>query len=165
MDSLAISGVYDLHLHCGPEAIPRKHDFLELSTVLKKSGMGGAVVKSHFHSTAPWAYMAAVHGEANLFGAITLNHYVGGINPDAVLGSLGIEFEGKPCLKVVWMPTLHSKGHIEMQLACGQLYDIPAEWTGGIISKGRQKLCDVEPITLFDEGVGDRLLKVLSIIA
>ncbi len=165
MNKQNIKGCYDLHVHCGPEAIPRKYDFLEMSRCISESGMGGAVVKSHFHSTAPWAYMARVHGCGNLFGSIVLNHYVGGINPHAVLASLGVEYEGKSCLKVVWMPTSHAEGHYHMQISHGQEYDIPAEWTGGIPSRGRQKLSEIRPISIFDPETKERLHRVLSILA
>lgn len=165
MNKLSVKGALDLHLHCGPEAIPRKYDFIQLSRDLQKNQIGGAVIKSHFHSTAPWAYMAAVHGGKNLFGSIVLNHYVGGINPHALLASLGIELHGQSCLKVVWMPTLHAKGHIQMQINHGQIYDIPTEWTGGAISRGRQRLSTIEPITILGAAIKDKLLRVLDIIA
>lgn len=165
MKPQSIRGFFDLHVHCGPEAIPRKYDFMELSELIAANGMGGAVIKSHFHSTAPWAYMAAVHGCNNLYGSLVLNHYVGGINPNAVLASLGIEYEGEPCLKVVWMPTSHAKGHYDMQIANGQEYDIPSEWTGGVPSRGRQKLIMIKPISIFEPETKERLHRVLDILA
>lgn len=165
MDKKVIKDYYDLHVHCGPEAIPRKYDFLELSRLIKGSNMSGAVVKSHFHSTAPWAYMAAAHGYSNLFGSLTLNHYVGGINPNAILASLGLEYQGKPCLKVVWMPTLHARGHYKMQLKHGQEYDIPSEWTGNVPAKGRQKLSKIQPISIFEKETNKKFQQVLDVIA
>ena len=165
MDKKVIKYYFDLHVHCGPEAIPRKYDFLELSMLIKESNMSGAVVKSHFHSTAPWVYMAAAHGHSNLFGALVLNHYVGGINPHAVFASLGLEYQGKPCLKIVWMPTLHAKGHYDMQVKHGQEYDIPLEWTGNVPAKGRQKLSKIRPINIFEPKTNKKLHQVLEVLA
>lgn len=165
MDNKVHSELYDLHIHCGPEAIPRKYDFLELGSKLKQGGMAGAVIKSHFHSTAPWAYMSMKYGHEDIFGSVVLNHYVGGINPHAILGSLGVQYRGRPCIKVVWMPTLHASGHLKMQMAQGQGYDIPTEWTDGAISPGRQELSSIEPITIFDRKNEENLLEVLQLIA
>lgn len=158
------AGVWDLHLHCGPEAIPRRYDFLELARHLQSHGMG-AVAKSHFHSTVPWAWMAAKAGMPCLLGSVTLNHSLGGINPDAVRASLGLEWEGRPLLRIVWMPTLHARGHIQMQQAHGQQYDIPAEWTGGVFSKGSQPLDQIQPIDIRDTCWRKPLLEVLRLIA
>lgn len=158
------AGVWDLHLHCGPEAIPRRYDFLELASHLQQHGMG-AVAKSHFHSTVPWAWMAAKAGTPSLLGSVTLNYPLGGINPDAVRASLGLEWEGRPLLRIVWMPTLHAKGHIEMQRAHGQRYDIPAEWTGGVFSRGSQLLDGIEPIHIRDARWQKPLREVLQLIA
>ena len=178
------TGILDLHVHCGPEAIPRRFDFLELARHLSEHGMA-AVAKSHFHSTVPWAWMAAKAGYPTLYGSVTLNYPLGGINPDAVRASLGLVQEretkenlspqkdmqgnpnGKdlPLLRIVWMPTLHAAGHIRMQQAHGQTYDIPAEWTGGVFSKGSQLLEDITPIDIRDVRWREPLREVLQLIA
>lgn len=158
------TGIWDLHVHCGPEAIPRQYDFLELARHLSGHGMG-AVAKSHFHSTVPWAWMAAKAGFPNLFGSVTLNHPLGGINPDAVRASLGLEWEGRPLLRIVWMPTLHAGGHIRMQKAHGQMFDVPAEWTGGVFSKGSQPLEGIRPIDIGEDRWREPLREVLRLIA
>ena len=159
-----IQGFYDFHIHCGPEPIPRKYNYLTLAEHCASNGIKG-IAKSHFFSTVPWAYLAAANGFDNIYGSIVLNHYVGGINPDAVLASLGVEWKGKSCLKMVWMPTLHAKGHIDYRLSSGSVYDIPEEWCGTLIPKGRKLLTEVKPISILDPQIKDNLKELLGIIA
>ena len=63
--------------------------------------MKGFVLKSHYIPTAERAKVVtkAVPG-IQAFGAITLNHSVGGLNPVAV------ELSGRSGAKIVWMPTV-----------------------------------------------------------
>ncbi|MBQ3765083.1 MAG: hypothetical protein II869_08935, partial [Synergistaceae bacterium] len=53
-------------------------------------------------------YVKKVHGETNftMFGSVTLNKVVGGVNPSAVETAL------KLGAKVVWLPTQSAKNHI-----------------------------------------------------
>ncbi len=159
-ERFTVKGTYDLHVHCGPEPIPRRYTFGQLDCALRSSGMAGAVAKSHCHSTAPWT--AALGEDGVLFGSVTLNYHVGGINPDAVRGSLGLGAER--ALRIVWMPTIHAAGHVRMQRAHGQEYDIPAEWTGGALSPGSRPLDSIKPISIFDPPVRAALEEVLDII-
>jgi hypothetical protein len=70
------------------------HEFL-------KRKLKGFVLKSHYIPTAERAKVVtkAVPG-IQAFGAITLNHSVGGLNPVAV------ELSGRSGAKIVWMPTV-----------------------------------------------------------
>ena len=77
-------GAYDLHLHIGPEAIPRKYDAIQAGEALAQDGLAGAVLKSHYYSTAPFVQMARERGRGNVWGSLALNHYVGGLNPFAL---------------------------------------------------------------------------------
>ena len=47
-----LKGAYDLHVHSGPDVMPRKLDDLELAERIQKSGMKGYVIKSHYFCTA-----------------------------------------------------------------------------------------------------------------
>lgn len=160
-----LANTIDMHIHCGPEAIPRRYDSIELSRVIAASGMAGAVIKSHFVSTSDWAWLAAKYGAGKLYGSVVLNHYVGGINADAIRGSLGVTWEGKQLLKVVWMPTMHAAGHIDMRQRSGAVYDIPEEWTHGVPSSGRRTISSITPISLVHPATRDRLPEVLEVIA
>lgn len=80
-----LEGVIDLHVHCGPDSLPRKVDAADVALLAKERGMRGFVAKNHYEPTASLAYMArkAVPG-LEIFGGVTLNLSVGGINPAAV---------------------------------------------------------------------------------
>lgn len=159
-----LGGCVDLHVHCGPEPIPRKFDVLELDMAFDAAGMEG-VAKSHFYATTPFAALAAAHGHGRVWGSLTLNRYVGGLNPDAVRGALGMHRGGTPLLRIVWMPTLHAARHLHMQRARGDRYDIPAEWTNGVVSPGSRPLEDIAPIRTDTPDVRDALLEILDLLA
>lgn len=161
----SLAGAVDLHVHCGPEAIPRRYNALQLSQVLLDYKIRAGVIKSHFHNTTPWAFMAAQHVVFNLYGSVVLNHYLGGINPGAVRAALGLEWEGTPLLKIVWMPTTHAYGHLKMREKQGAAFDIPEEWTGGKPSAGRQPLSQIEPIFIKSPKLEAALHEVLDLIA
>lgn len=99
-----LQGSIDMHVHHGPDAhIRRRLDALETALQAEAAGMKAIVLKSHDYPTAPIAYIVSqqVHNLA-VFGSISLDFGVGGLNPAAVETSaiLGA--------KVVWMPTLSS---------------------------------------------------------
>src|SRR6266851_3936946 len=97
----ALKGAYDLQVHVAPDVIERRIDDLDLSREFLARGLCGFVLKSHYFPTAERAKVVtrAVPGIA-AYGAITLNHSVGGLNPVAV------ELAGRSGCKIVWMPTV-----------------------------------------------------------
>src|SRR5262245_4746573 len=92
---------YDLQIHVGPDVIARRIDDLDCAREFLSHGMKGFVLKSHYIQTGERAQVVtkAVPG-SKVFGAITLNHSVGGLNPVAV------ELAGRTGCKIVWMPTV-----------------------------------------------------------
>lgn len=154
---------FDLHLHAGPEVIPRKYDAIEAGRALREERMGGAVLKSHYFSTVPFVRMAHERGYDNVWGSVTLNHYLGGLNPFALRASLGMQHEGRQLLKMVWMPTVHAAAHLGIRKKDGELYDVPPEWTGGLITGTPVE--QVPPICLTDSAVQENLREILRIIA
>jgi hypothetical protein len=97
----SLKGGYDLQVHVAPDVIERRIDDLDLSKEFLAHGLRGFVLKSHYFPTAERAKVVtrAVPGIA-AYGAITLNHSVGGLNPVAV------ELAGRSGCKIVWMPTV-----------------------------------------------------------
>lgn len=97
----ALAGAYDLQVHVAPDVIPRRIDDLDLAKEFLAKGLKGFVLKSHYFPTAERASVItkAVPG-IRAFGAITLNHSVGGLNPVA------LELAGRSGCKIVWMPTV-----------------------------------------------------------
>src|ERR1017187_7578483 len=76
----AIKDGYDLQVHVAPDVIERRIDDLDLSKEFLAHGLRGFVLKSHYFPTAERASVVtkAVPG-ISAFGAITLNHSVGGL--------------------------------------------------------------------------------------
>jgi len=80
-----LEGVIDLHVHCGPDSLARTFDAVDLARIAKERGMRGFVVKNHYEPTASLAYMARKQVPGiEVFGGVTLNLAVGGMNPVAV---------------------------------------------------------------------------------
>lgn len=104
---ISIAGAIDCHVHAGPEIFPRKGDAIDVALRARDAGMAGMVFKAHHESTVTRALLASkVVDGIELWGALTLNRYVGGLNPIAVQAALDSG------AKVIWMPTVHAAGHI-----------------------------------------------------
>jgi hypothetical protein len=97
----AIEGGYDLQVHVAPDVIGRRIDDLDLAKEFLARKLKGFVLKSHYVPTYERAKVVtkAVPG-IQAYGAITLNHAVGGLNPVA------LEIAGRSGNKIVWMPTV-----------------------------------------------------------
>jgi hypothetical protein len=97
----AIQGAYDLQVHVAPDVIARRTDDIDLAKDFLARGLSGFVLKSHYVPTAERAQVVsrAIPG-IKAYGAIALNHSVGGLNPVAV------EIAGRSGNKIVWMPTV-----------------------------------------------------------
>lgn len=100
----AIEGAYDLQVHVDPDVIERRTDDIDLARDFLERGLRGFVLKSHYLPTAERAKVVAraVPGIA-AYGAVTLNHSVGGLNPVAV------EIAGRSGARIVWMPTVDAE--------------------------------------------------------
>jgi len=105
----AIVGAIDLHAHHDPDSYPRELDAFDVAKLARDRGLRGIVLKNHWTETAGIAYMARKYATPGfeVFGAVTLDTAVGGVNPQAVrymvdvVGSRG---------RIVWMPT-HDSEH------------------------------------------------------
>jgi hypothetical protein len=96
-----LQGAYDLQVHVAPDVIARRIDDIDLAKEFLARGLAGFVLKSHYFPTAERAQVVtkAVPG-IRAYGAIALNHSIGGLNPVAV------ELAGRSGSKIVWMPTV-----------------------------------------------------------
>jgi len=99
-----LEGAYDLQIHVAPDVIARRIDDIDCAKEFLAHGMKGFVLKSHYIQTGERAQVVtkAVPG-SRVFGAVTLNHSVGGLNPVAV------ELAGRTGCKIVWMPTVDAQ--------------------------------------------------------
>jgi hypothetical protein len=110
----ALEGAYDLQVHVGPDVIARRIDDIDCAKEFLARGMKGFVLKSHYVQTGERAQVVskAVPG-SRVFGALTLNHSVGGFNPVAV------ELAGRTGCKIVWMPTVDAQNETAGRLDGG----------------------------------------------
>lgn len=96
-----LKGAYDLHIHTGPDVVPRKLSDLTAVKRAMEAGMAGIAIKSHVSSTAGrTAVLNELFPGFRTISALALNYPVGGLNPAAVLAF------GKMGGDIVWMPTL-----------------------------------------------------------
>ena len=110
----ALEGAYDLQVHVSPDVIARRIDDIDCAREFLAHGMKGFVLKSHYIQTGERAQVVskAVAG-SRVFGALTLNHSVGGLNPVAV------ELAGRTGCKIVWMPTVDAQNETAGRLDGG----------------------------------------------
>ena len=110
-----MKGVIDMHVHTNPDLRLRAYDDFELCDAAVRVGARAIVIKTHLGCTAERAYLVnrynrLVHGENDftMFGSVTLNRCVGGINPIAVENALRLG------AKIVWLPTQSARRHLNM---------------------------------------------------
>lgn len=132
----------DLHIHIGPEIIPRKFTLPELVDY-EKGKLKGVGVKNHFFPTIAMGKLSAQDGSPFVINSVVLNHYVGGFNPDIIRASA--ELSEKPI--IVWFPTLHTEKFLQ-----SQKFEIPEEW---VDPKMRERLKlrptqSIKALTVFD---------------
>jgi hypothetical protein len=138
----AIRGAIDLHVHVGPDVIPRRVDAIDLAREFHRHRLDGFVVKSHYVPTAERAStLARVVPEVQVTGAITLNHSVGGLNPAAV------EVSAQLGARVVWMPTVDAANEWS-----GRRAGSPAPAWGAFHERLRARPGYPAPISLLDPG-------------
>ena len=103
-----LAGAFDMHVHSGPDVLPRKFDDILLAERTRESGMAGFVLKSHYVCTADRAALIRqVYPDVRAYGGIVLNNAVGGLNPIAV------DIAGRLGARVVWLPTVDSANELE----------------------------------------------------
>lgn len=114
MGKVSMKGVIDMHVHTNPDLRLRAYDDFELMEAAVRVGARAIVIKTHQGTTMDRAYLCnrhnkILHGDTNnftMFGSITLNRVVGGVNPKAVDVALRLG------AKVVWLPTQSARNHM-----------------------------------------------------
>ena len=110
-DDVTLKGAIDIHIHQDPDSAPRAIDADDVARQAKAAGMRAVVLKNHWEDTASLAYMVRkmVPG-IEVFGGITQDIAVGGINPEAVKhmadmrGGYG---------RIVWLPTFDAQNQVK----------------------------------------------------
>lgn len=102
-------GAIDLHAHHGPDSYPRQWDAFEVVALAKERGLRAVVLKNHWTETASTAYLVRKHGTQGIevFGAVSLDTPVGGVNPQAVRYMVDVTGGWG---RIVWLPT-HDSEH------------------------------------------------------
>jgi len=107
-----LEGAIDMHAHAAPDGTPRKLDALELARTAKAAGMRAIVIKNHYEPTASLAFVVRkVVPGIEVFGGISLDLTVGGVNPAAVEWMTKVEGGYG---KVVWLPTFDSEAQVKL---------------------------------------------------
>jgi hypothetical protein len=105
-----LDGVIDMHAHSDPDGVARSIDAIDLARLAKSRGMRALVLKNHYEPTASLAYIVRKEVPGiEIFGGISLDLTVGGVNPAAVewmtkvKGGYG---------RVIWLPTFDSEAQV-----------------------------------------------------
>jgi hypothetical protein len=119
-----IRGLIDFHTHSAPDVFGRAVDDEELAELYHARQMEAVVFKSHVALTADRAWLARKRVPGlKVFGGLTLNAAVGGLNPDAVewmwrmQGGYG---------RIVWFPTFDADNHVRHFGDAGERRGVPA---------------------------------------
>src|SRR6201984_422870 len=79
------SAAIDMPAHADPDGVPRKIDAIDLARLAKERGMRAIVLKNHYEPTQSLAYIVRKEVPGiEVFGGISLDLTVGGVNPAAV---------------------------------------------------------------------------------
>lgn len=157
LDLELLQGAVDIHIHHGPDLYPRIQDAFELAQDAKAAGMRGVCLKTHNFPTAPMALLARKHVPGiDIFGSITCNLEVGGVNPSAV--EAAIKYEARQ----IWLPTIDSTNHALVTGSVGQ-HGHGLTIKGGLSDYARKK---PRLFLLDDEGnLAPALHEIFSMVA
>jgi hypothetical protein len=108
-----VRGAYDLHVHTGPDLLPRSASDLELAHRCQQAGLAGFVIKSHYVPTAARAALVRMLvPDIHAIGSVTLNTAIGGMN------AVAVEIAAREGARIVWMPTVDTvdeiAGHVDL---------------------------------------------------
>ena len=142
---------WDIHVHAAPSLFERWGTAGDLAQACRDAEMVGFVLKFHHGSSVEIA--SAINDqfpELSVYGGVTLNHFVGGLNPYAVETALRLGG------KIIWLPTIHAAEHGK---ACGCL--------GGFGFQGSKvKKVPEEGLTILDEtlNISDSVKEILALL-
>ena len=117
MGKVSLQGVIDMHVHSNPDIRHRAYDDFELMEAGIRVGARAIVIKTHQGTTVVRAFLCNRHNEIihqgdndfTMFGSVTMNRQMGGINPWAVESGL------KLGAKVIWLPTQSARNNMLKQ--------------------------------------------------
>ena len=105
-----LKGAIDMHIHSNPDIVKRPQDEYDIAVQAKEVGYHGVVLKqATFYNAATANVLSRLVPGIEISTGIVLNHWVGGLNPDAVYCAIALG------AKIVWMPTYHSEYHLKVR--------------------------------------------------
>lgn len=102
-----VTGAVDTHMHTAPGAFPRHDTDFSAARKAQQEGMRAIVTKNHHFETASRAKIARDELGFDIFGGVTLNEWVGGLNSHATDGVANFDAD------IVWMPSITARNHLE----------------------------------------------------
>lgn len=113
-----IQRAVDVHVHIGPEIIPRKYTAGSLNDS-ERGKIAGMVLKNHFYSTMPFIQEVEQLPDLQLFGGLVLNNAVGGLNAEAIYATSLLSKRSF----MVWLPTINAE-----QFLTNSEFELAPEW-------------------------------------
>lgn len=101
-----LNGAVDTHIHSGPDVFNRHDTDFEAARKARARGMDAILIKSHHFETGSRAQIATEETGFRVLGGVSLNKWVGGMNPEAVDGAANLD------ASVVWLPTITAENHV-----------------------------------------------------
>jgi hypothetical protein len=146
-----MKGACDLHIHAGPDIVPRLQDVVEVARDARAAGMRALGFKDHNTNTADRCYVASqVVPGIELLGGIVLNKTVGGFYPETVEKAIRLGS------RIIWMPSMDAALTIEKVRVT---HETP--WLEGFVKKEDPK----EGLSIFKDGkAGGEILPEVKVI-
>ena len=149
----------DLHVHIGPEIVPRKFSLPNLLKI-EKNKLKGIAIKNHFFPTVAMNNKKTFnHKDPFIINSVTLNNYLGGFNTDIIRASAELSLH--PI--IVWFPTMHTNCFLK-----GQKFEIAEEWIDPKLRKKMklQPAKNIKRLTILDRHnrIKNQVIKVLKTI-
>ncbi|MHC4270228.1 MAG: DUF6282 family protein [Planctomycetota bacterium] len=141
---------YDLHVHVGPDILPRKYTPKALKAE-EQGSIAGIALKTHGHPAVLDETLMSSEGGPRLIPSVTLNGFIGGINPETIYS---LAQTARDETFFVWLPTISAV----QQLCCMGEYAIPPEWVGGNTEFKPIRKEDIKPIHITKEVQGRKRL-------
>ena len=139
-----VRGAYDLHVHTGPDLLPRSASDLDLAYRCRERGLAGFVIKSHYIPSAPRATLVRqMVPEIHALGSIVLNAAVGGMN------TIAVEIAARAGARIVWMPTFDSANEMSGQSSLPPGSKQP-QWAS-LQQELREQGVKSDPVTVVDK--------------
>ncbi len=140
-----LQGAVDMHIHSNPDMVKRPQDEYEIALQAREVGYKGILLKqATFFNGSSALSLRRLFPDLHIATGIVLNHWVGGLNPEAAFGAIALG------AKVVWMPTYHSAFHLKVMgrpLPRSAPIELQGRPTRGIsILQGGKVLPEVEEI-------------------